>query len=393
MPITARFKPVFATLTCFLGFLSLATNASAQIKPETPTQIASPAKSPTVVVDTVKIEGGTELTPDEKTSIANSLVGETAHSDWLDRLKANATKRLQNDGFLDGAADAKVEPIRLLDGKEHVAVLLALAAGPRYSIQTVWWSGASIFSTAQLENISLLRVGDVFRTSTLRDSDSLLRQAFADRGYNQAQVTLLLQKHPETGKVTLYILITEGQESAESKPLQCKEYSAEDIRNTPYVPSLTYDPKIDGQMQIARAQLEAQRTNKKLLLIVGDNSCGWCHLLDQTFQRNPATTALRDKIFIALHVDVSEDNSNECALRAYPKAPSFPFIYVLDANGKLLGTEDTTDWESSDGYDPRRIEAFLNKWCTPSHNDCGYPRSPRVGSGRVAISPPGLWNL
>jgi Thioredoxin-like/Surface antigen variable number repeat len=362
MPISGRLQHVFATLTCFLGFLSLAVNASAQGKPETPAQSVTPAESPTVVVDVVKIEGGTELSPDEKTSIATSLQGETAHSDWLDRLKANATRQLRNDGFLDGTADAKVEPLRLLDGKEHVAVLLALSTGPRYSIQAVYWAGASIFSTAQLENISLLRVGGVFRASVRRDSDSLLRQAFATRGYNAALVTLFFQKYPETGKVAVYLQIREGMKSAESKPLQCKEYSAGEIQNTPYVPSLAYDPKIDGQMQIARAQLEAQRTNKNLLLIIGDNSCGWCHLLDQTFQRNPATTALRDNLFIALHLDVSEDNSNECALRAYPKVSSYPFIYVLDANGKLLGSEDTIDWESSDGYDPHRIEAFLKKW-------------------------------
>src|ERR1700733_4912185 len=362
MPISGRLKPVFATLTYFLAFLLLANSVSAQSKSETPGQSVTPPESPTVVVDGVKIEGGTELTAEERTSIANSLEGETAHSDWLDRLKANATRQLQNDGFLDGTAEAKVEPIRLLDGKEHVAVLLALTAGPRYSIRNVYWAGASIFSTAQLENISLLRVGDVFRTSTLRDSESLLRQAFAARGYNAALVALFFQKYPETGKVAVYLQITEGMKSAESKPLQCKQYSAEETRNTPYVPSLAYDPKIDGEMQVARAQLEAQRTNKKLLLIVGDNSCSWCHLLDQTFQRNPATTALRDNLFIALHLDVSEDNSNECALRPYPKLTGIPFIYVLDANGKLMGIEDTTDWESSDGYDPHRIEAFLKKW-------------------------------
>jgi len=350
------------SLISSLVFFSLAVIASAQSKPETPAQSVTPAESPTVVVDAVKIEGGEEVSVDEKASIANKLQGETAHSDWLDKLKANAVRQLQNDGFLDGTTDAKVEPIRLLDGKEHVTVLLALTAGPRYSIQTVYWAGASIFSTAQMENISLLRVGDVFRTSTLRDSESLLRQAFATRGYDQTVVMVKSQRYRETGKVALYIDITEGQKSGENEPVQCKQYSAEDIRNTPFVPSLTYDPKIDGEMQLARGQLEAQRTNKKLLLIVGDTSCGACHLLDQTFQRNPGTTALRDKTFVALHVDVSEDNSNECALRAYPNAPSFPFIYVLDANGKLLGTENTVDWESSDGYDPRRIEAFLMKW-------------------------------
>ncbi|MGD0401977.1 MAG: thioredoxin family protein [Candidatus Acidiferrales bacterium] len=345
-----------------LVFLALAGIASAQSKSDTPFQNATTAGPPIVVVDAVKIEGGAEISLDEKASIANKLQGETAHSDWLARLKANAARQLQNDGFLDATATAKVEPIRLLDGKEHVTVLLALTAGPRYSIQTVYWAGSSVFSTAQLENIGLLRVGDVFRTSILRDSESLLRQAFATRGYNQTLVALQLQKHPEAGKVAICVDITEGPKSAEGKPLQCKQYSAQDILNTPFVPSLTYDPEIDGQMQIARAQLEAQRTNKKLLLIVGDSSCGWCRLLDQTFQRNPATTALRDKIFIAVHVDVSEDNSNECALRAYPKLTGIPFIYVLDADGKLLGTEDMTDWESSDGYDRHRIEAFLLKW-------------------------------
>jgi len=362
MSIRGRFVPVFATLTYFLGFSLLVNSASAQNKTDTPTQSVSPAESSIAVVDTVKIEGGTELTPDEKTSIANSLQGETAHSDWLDRLKANATRQLQNDGFLDGTADAKVESTQLLGGKQHVNVLVTLTGGVRYSIQTVFWAGSSVFSTAQLENISLLRVGDVFRPSALGQTDVLLRQALADRGFNQNFVAVSFQKYRETGKVAIFLEITEGEKSAESKPAQCKQYSAEEIRNTPYVPSLTYDSKIDGQVQIARAQLEAQRTNKNLLLIVGDNSCGWCHLLDQTFQRNPATTALRDDLFIAVHLDVSEDNSNECVLRAYPKFAGVPFIYVLDANGKLLGTEDTIDWESSDGYDPHRIEAFLKKW-------------------------------
>jgi hypothetical protein len=345
-----------------LVFFSLAFIASAQSKPETPAQSVTPAESPTVVVDAVKIEGGEELSVDEKASIANKLQGETAHSDWLDRLKANAARQLQNDGFLDGTADAKVRSTQLLDGKEHATVLVTLAGGTRYSLSRVWWTGASVFSTAQLDNFGLLKVGDVFRRSALGESISLLHQAYADRGYNQMGLTPVFEKSPDTGKVTVYIYITEGPKSGENKPLQCKPYSAEDIRNTPYVLSLTYDPKIDGEMQIARGQLEAQRTNKKLLLIVGDTSCGACHLLDQTFQRNPGTTAVRDKAFVALHVDVSEDNSNECALRAYPNAPSFPFIYVLDANGKLLGTENTVDWQSSDGYDPHRIEAFLTKW-------------------------------
>jgi hypothetical protein len=190
----------------------------------------------------------------------------------------------------------------------------------------------------------------------------LLRLAYAERGYGEIDLDPTFQKFPEHGKVALYLGVNEGQKSNQEKPLQCKQYSTEDIQKTPYVSSLTYDPQIEAQMQIARAQLEAARTNKKLLLIAGGHWCGWCRVLDRTFQTNPGLSDLRDKSFIVVHVNVSEENSNECALKAYPKATSFPFVYVLDATGRLMGTEDTRDWESSDGYDPRQIEAFLKKW-------------------------------
>jgi Thioredoxin-like len=343
-------------LCCSLEFLVPVHETLAQEKPAT-SQQAAPADSPIVVVDTVKIEGGAELTTDEQITIANSLQGETAHADWLARMNATAVRKLQDDGFFDATATGKVESTQLIDGKAHATVRLAVTAGPRYSIQEVWWAGSSIFSPVQLDNLGLLKIGDVFRRSALGETIALIQQAYAERG---RQMTLMpkLERYPESGKITLFLGITENEKSSDSKPEQCKQYSAEDMQEFPYVPSLTYDPAIDGQMQIARAELEAQRTNKKLLLIVGDTGCGWCHLLDRTFQRNPATTELRDKLFITVHVD----DSNECALKPYPKAFGVPFIYVLDEKGNLLGTEETKDWETGDGYDPRRIDAFLTKW-------------------------------
>jgi hypothetical protein len=345
-----------------LGFLLFALNLSAQDKSETqPTHKSSDESAP-VIVDAAKIEGGSELSADEKESIANGLQGETAHPDWLDRLSAKVTKQLQNDGFLDGIAVARVDSTRLLDAKQHVTIVVALTAGTRYLIQKIWWTGSSLFSTAQLDNLSLLRVGDVFRRSVLSASVSLLMRAYGDRGYQQVMLEPQWQTFPKSGKVAIFLDVVEGPKSEESKHVQCKQYSIVDIQKAAYVPSPAYDPAIDGEMQLARAQLEAQRTKKKLLLIVGGKWCGWCRVLDQTFQRNPATSEMRDKIFIVAHINVSEENANECALRAYPKASGFPFIYVLDATGTLIATEDTRDWESGDGYDPQRIDSFLEKW-------------------------------
>ena len=89
-----------------LGFLLFATNLIAQDKSATPPANKPSDESVPVIVDAAKIEGGSELTADEKVSIANGLQGETAHADWLDRLSAKATKQLQDDGFLDGIAVA-----------------------------------------------------------------------------------------------------------------------------------------------------------------------------------------------------------------------------------------------------------------------------------------------
>jgi hypothetical protein len=351
-----------------VGLMLSVTLSLSAVKPVAQSKSASQSTSDTsaepvpVVVDSVEIDGGPELSADEKSAIANGLQGETSHSDWLNRLSAKATKQLQNDGCLDGSAVAKVESTRLTDGKEHVTVSVAVTAGTRYTIQKVWWTGSSIFSQAQLDNLSLLRVGDVFRPSTLSRSVGLLMQAYSERGYREISLDPQFRKFPESGKVAIYLEVIEGQNSGDEKPLQCKQYSTEDIQSAAYVPSSTYDPAIDGQMQIARAELEARRTRKKVLLIVGGKWCGWCRVLDQTFQKNPAASELRDNLFIAVHVNVSEENGNECALRSYPKPPGFPFVYVLDATGALLGTGDTTDWESGDGYDPQRIESFLKKW-------------------------------
>jgi len=345
-----------------LGFLLFATNLIAQDKSATPPANKPGDESVPVIVDAAMIEGGSELSASEKDSIANGLLGETAHADWLDRLSAKATKELHNDGFLDGTAIVRVDSTRLLDAKQHVTIVVALTAGTRYRIQKIWWTGSSLFSTAQLDNFSLLRVGDVFKPSALSASVSLLIREYGERGYQQVMLEPQFQKFPASGKVAIYFDVVEGPKSEESKHVPCKQYSIADIQNAAYVPSPIYDPTIDGELQIARAQLEAQRTRKKLLLIVGGKWCGWCRVLDRTFQRNPATSALRDQIFIVAHINVSDENANECALSAYPKATGFPFIYVLDASGTLIATEDTRDWESGDGYDPQRIESFLKKW-------------------------------
>ena len=48
-------------------------------------------------------------------------------------------------------------------------------------------------------------------------------------------------------------------------------------------PDAKYDPKRDAAQDIQAALAEARRTNRRVILDVGGEWCGWCHTLDRYF--------------------------------------------------------------------------------------------------------------
>lgn len=133
-----------------------------------------------------------------------------------------------------------------------------------------------------------------------------------------------------------------------------------------YNPVTEYDPKRDTAEDIQDAIKEAQRTNKRILLEVGGEWCGWCHTLDRFFQGNPDLLFLRDKNFVTVKINFSRDNENKELLSHYPAIPGYPHIFVLDAEGKLLHSQDTSELENGKSYNLEKLTAFLTNWA-PSH--------------------------
>jgi thiol:disulfide interchange protein len=127
-------------------------------------------------------------------------------------------------------------------------------------------------------------------------------------------------------------------------------------------PVTEYDPKRDAAQDIQDAIKEAQRTNKRILLEVGGEWCGWCHTLDRFFQANPDLLFLRDKNFVTVKINFSGDNENKELLSHYPAIPGYPHIFVLDAEGKLLHSQDTSELESGKSYNLEKLTAFLTNW-------------------------------
>lgn len=123
-----------------------------------------------------------------------------------------------------------------------------------------------------------------------------------------------------------------------------------------------YDPKRDPAADLQRAMGEAQSGGKRILLEVGGEWCGWCHLLNRLFTEDAEISKQLHDHFVVLKVNWSPENKNEAFLSRYPAIESYPHAYVLDAQGKLLHADDLTQLEGKKGYDREKVLAFLKRW-------------------------------
>src|ERR1700716_2292009 len=127
------------------------------------------------------------------------------------------------------------------------------------------------------------------------------------------------------------------------------------VRQTPgqakYITVNNYDPKRDAAQDIQDAIKEAQRAHKRILLEVGGEWCSWCHTLDRFFDAHPELIQLRDKNFVTVKINFSEENQNKEVLSRHGPIESYPHILVLDADGKLLLSKETGSLESGKTYD------------------------------------------
>jgi thioredoxin-related protein len=120
-----------------------------------------------------------------------------------------------------------------------------------------------------------------------------------------------------------------------------------------------YDPKRDAEKDIREAVGEAARSGRRVLLEVGGQWCGWCRRLDKVFADHRELTELRDKHYVLVKVNFSPENENRKVLSKYPKIEGYPHIFVLDAQGRLVHSQNTGELEEGRDYNIRRIRVFL----------------------------------
>ncbi|MBZ0315892.1 MAG: thioredoxin family protein [Anaerolineae bacterium] len=123
-----------------------------------------------------------------------------------------------------------------------------------------------------------------------------------------------------------------------------------------------YDPTRDPAADLTNAVDEAQQSNRRILLDIGGDWCGWCHILDEFIeQRADINQALRQN-FVILKVNYSQENFNDAFLQQFPAAAGYPHFYILESDGTFLHSQNTAELEEGQSYNPAVFMAFIEQW-------------------------------
>jgi thiol:disulfide interchange protein len=125
---------------------------------------------------------------------------------------------------------------------------------------------------------------------------------------------------------------------------------------------IKYDPAANPFRQLDIAKEEAAKSGKRILLDIGGEWCIWCHRMDDLFRTNKDLSDLVIKNYLVVKINVSMDNKNEIFMAQFPKVAGYPHLYVLEADGKLVHSQDTGQLEEGKGHSKEKVAEFLRKW-------------------------------
>lgn len=125
-----------------------------------------------------------------------------------------------------------------------------------------------------------------------------------------------------------------------------------------------FDPSRDSAQDLRQAVAEAQRTHKRIILDVGGEWCSWCHTLDRFYAVHADLMSLREQNFVWLKVNWSPENQNKGFLSRYPAIRGYPHLFVLEQDGTLLHSQDTSVLEEGPSYNVDKMTGFLKKWAS-----------------------------
>ena len=128
-----------------------------------------------------------------------------------------------------------------------------------------------------------------------------------------------------------------------------------------------YPPPGKAPAEIRTALASAAKDHKRVILVFGGNWCYDCHVLDATFHSKDIAPLVSAN-FHVVHVNIGEHDKNLDLADKYqvPLKKGVPALVVLDADGKLVYSQQAGEFENSTRIGLEDVTAFLKKWAPPA---------------------------
>jgi len=126
-----------------------------------------------------------------------------------------------------------------------------------------------------------------------------------------------------------------------------------------HIYSETANPKAD----IAAGLAKAKREHKRVILDFGGDWCPDCQVLDIYF-RQPENAKLMQKHFVLVHVWIGQMDRNIDLAAKYgvPIFKGVPALAVLAADGTVVYSQQTGQFNSMRHMESKSVTKFLEKW-------------------------------
>jgi thiol:disulfide interchange protein len=127
-----------------------------------------------------------------------------------------------------------------------------------------------------------------------------------------------------------------------------------------HIYSETANPAADVTAALAKAKAQ----HKRVLIDVGGDWCGDCQVIDIYFHQQP-NEALLEHNFVVVHIYTDSDlgvNKAIAAKYGIPIGKGVPALSVLDANGKIIHSQQTGEFNDMRHMDSPSVTEFLSRW-------------------------------
>ncbi len=124
----------------------------------------------------------------------------------------------------------------------------------------------------------------------------------------------------------------------------------------------TFNPARDPAKDLASAVTFARENQARILMEVGGEWCSWCKRLNKFIEDHQSIKNALYPNYAFLRVNYSKEQDNAAFLSAYPKIAGYPHIFILDADGKIIHSQNTEELEEGKSYSEEKIIQFLKKW-------------------------------